>query len=228
MIFSKKIATTTTNMETQKKYQHPLNVRNRAATQTEMTHDSYVGQSALSGDLDHKLRDQQANLERLKQEHEEAQRVTKQLEELNSKRSQFFSSQVEITEKLTNAKTLIERELLAMRKEQAELEQCHETFETHLKKIAKFDPETWTRENIHANLDKSLIYIDDAMDQYDEAANYFSTKNSAGVFGASSRKGSKSMNSQTAEFVAQLKNGLAFNLPILVVAIVALIVYLCK
>ena len=215
-------------MQTQKKYQHPLHVRSRTATQTELTHDSYVGQSALSGDLDHKLRDQQATLERLKQEHEEAQRVTRQLEELNSKRSQFFSSQVEITEKLTNAKTLIERELLAMRKEQDELEQCHEAFEAHLKKIAKFDPETWTRENMHANLDKALIYIDDAMDQYDEAAKYFSTKNSAGVFGADARKGAKSLHPQASEFMAQLKNGFAFNLPILAVAVVALIVYLLK
>ncbi len=215
-------------MSTTKDYRHQINVRAKSSSQLELEHDSYVGQSPLAEDLELQLRDTNARLERLKRERDEAERLTQELADLNSKKSLFISTQAEITEKLTNAVTLIERELLAMRTEAQQLEQCHETFDIHLSKITKFDPESWTRENMHANLDKSLEYMEQAADEYEQAAKYFSTKQSGNIFSAQSRKGTKPQFGQSSDFFEQVKNGFAFNLPLLSVFVLALLIYLLK
>lgn len=130
-------------MSENKLYRKPINVAR--GRQLELSHDSYVGQSALSGDLESKLRDQQSRLAQLETEREEIERQAQALEELNSKKRVFLSSQVEVSEKLTNACTLIDRELLSIRKELQDLEQCRHAFDSRLKKIAKFDPESWKK-----------------------------------------------------------------------------------
>lgn len=215
-------------MPTQKEYRHPISFRERSSAQMELEHDSYVGQSPLSEDLESKLRNNQARLEQLQKERDEVERFARELEELNSKKSQFLSSQVEVSEKLTNALTLIDRELLAMRTEVQELEQCREAFEINIKKIAKYDPESWTRDNMHGNLDKALTTIDNAADEYDQAARYFATKYSAAVFGGAGKKNARNIHPETGEFLAQLKNGLAFNLPLISIGILALLIYVLK
>lgn len=195
----------------------------------ELSHDSFAGQSPLSDDFESKLRDSQARLAQLQSEREEIERQAQELEELNSKKRIFLSSQVEVTEKLSNAVTLIDRELLAIRTELHELEQCRQAFDSRLKKITKYDPESWTRENLKLNLEKAISVIDSASDEYEQAAQHFSSMRSGEIFGMGKRqrKGA-AMHAETGEFLAQVKSGLAFNLPIITVAVVGFIIYLIK
>lgn len=195
----------------------------------ELSHDSFAGQSPLSDDFESKLRDSQARLAQLQSEREEIERQAQELEELNSKKRIFLSSQVEVTEKLSNAVTLIDRELLAIRTELHELEQCRQAFDSRLKKITKYDPESWTRENLKVNLEKAISVIDSASDEYEQAAQHFSSMRSGEIFGMGKRqrKGSV-MNAETGEFLAQVKSGLAFNLPIITLAVLGFIIYLLK
>lgn len=192
-----------------------------------MSHDNHAGESVLSDDYENQLRASQARLQQLQAEQQELERLALELEELNSKKRIFLSSQVEITEKLGNAVTLIDRELLAMRTELSELEQCRHTFDNRLKKIAKFDPESWTRDNLKMNLEKSIAVIDQASDEYEQAAQHFSAMRSGEIFGMGRRR-KATMHAETGEFLAQVKNGLAFNLPMITLAVVAMILYLLQ
>jgi Asp-tRNA(Asn)/Glu-tRNA(Gln) amidotransferase B subunit len=206
-------------------YRHQIKVGSR---QLELASDNFVGDSVLSEDYEEQLRESQARLQKLQAEQQELERLARDLEELNAQKKIFFSSQVEISEKLSNAVTLMDRELLAMRTELHELEQCRHLFDNRLKKIAKYDPETWTRENLKANLDKAITAIDEASDEYEEAARHFSTMRSGEIFGTSKRRSPLVRSMDHSEFLAQLKNGFAFNLPIVSIAVIAMIIYLIR
>ena len=206
-------------------YRHQIKV---GARQMEMSHDTSVGESVLSDDYEHQIRESQVRLQQLQAEQQELERLARELEELNSQKKEFFSSQVEITEKLGNAVTLMDRELLAMRTELHELEQCRHLFDNRLKKIAKYDPESWTRENLKPNLDKAIAVIHEASDEYEEAARHFATMRSGEIFGTGKRRKQPALHADGGEFLAQLKSGFAFNLPIITLALLGMILYLIR
>jgi vacuolar-type H+-ATPase subunit I/STV1 len=194
----------------------------------EMQHDSFVGQSALSEDLESKMRDSQARLLQLQSERDEIERQAREWEELNSKKKVFLSGQVEVTEKLGNAVTLIDRELLAMRKELHELEQCRQAFDNSLRKISKYDPESWSRENLKLNLEKAISVIDHAAEEYEQAAYHFASMRSGEIFGHVKKGRKGGIHPDGGDFLADMKSGLAFNLPIITFGALALAIYILK
>ena len=203
-------------------YTHPINVR---SSQMDMPQ-----RGGRQDDYDDKIRSAQLELERIQQEREELERKKRELEELTVRKREFLSQQVELTEKLSSAITLIDRELSEMSEEMGHLEQCRGCFAEHLDKIQKHDPGKWTRDDLHEKLDKAAMVTDLAADEYDQAAAYFDGSRAGAIFGRSSKGGRKRAKSRngSSEFTTQLMNGLAFNLPIVVLGGAALIVYLIK
>ncbi len=182
-----------------------------------------------SEDYDRKLKDTQDEIERIQQQREELERKKIELEELTSRKRAFVSQQVELTEKLTSALTLIDRELFEMRNEAEDLEQCRACFAGHLDKIQKINPDNWTRENTSEKLERASVSIDLAADEYDQAAAHFEGSRSGAIFGRASKRGRTSARaSSSGEFAVNLRNGFAFNLPILVLGGLALVAYLLK
>jgi Asp-tRNA(Asn)/Glu-tRNA(Gln) amidotransferase B subunit len=180
-------------------------------------------------DFDRKLKDAEADINRIKQQQEELERKKSELEELTARKRNFVSQQVEFTERLTSSITLIDRELLEMRQDTNDLEECRTCFAAHLDKIQKFNPESWSREQVSERLDKATIAIDIAADEYDQAASHFEGTRSGAIFGrAAKRSRTSSRRVVSSEFMSNLSNGFAFNLPIVVLGGLALIVYLIK
>ena len=180
-------------------------------------------------DYDGKLRAAQEELDRIQLQREELERKKCELEELTGRKRVILTQQVELSEKLTSSVTLIDRELYDMRKEIEDLEQCRTCFASHLDRIQKINPETWTRENLPERLEKSSMALDIAADEYDQAAAHFEGTRSGAIFGrASKRARAGSKNSNSSEFSQNLRNGFAFNLPILVLGGVALLAFLIK
>lgn len=198
---------------------HHVNIR---STQMEMTSSPMLGRE---DDYDRKLIDTQNELERIQQARAELERKKIELEELSSRKRAFVSQQVEWTEKLTAAITQIDRHLYEIRNEAQDLEQCRVCFAGHLDKIEKINPDGWTRENTPEKLDRASIAIDLAADEYDQAASHFEGTRSGAIFGRASKRGRTQGNS---EFMANLRNGFAFNLPILILGGAALALYLLK
>jgi t-SNARE complex subunit (syntaxin) len=211
-------------MATPTEHTHHIKIR---STQLEMPSTGMGGRGAE--DYDRKLREAQEELQRIQQQQEELERKKKELEELTSRKRAFVSQQVELTEKLTAAITLIDRQLFEMRNETEDLEQCRSCFAGHLDKIQKFNPENWTRENLPEKLERAGMVIDLAADEYEQAAAHFEGSRSGAIFGRAAKRGRAStLGRGTGEFASQLRNGLAFNLPVIVLGSVALIVYLLK
>jgi hypothetical protein len=117
-----------------------------------------------------------------------------------------------------------------MRNEAEDLEQCRACFAAHLDKVQKFNPENWTRENTSEKLERATVAIDLAVDEYDQAAAHFEGSRSGAIFGRAAKRGRSSGRSSagSSEFVSNLRNGFAFNLPVVVLGTLALVVYLMK
>lgn len=209
-------------MPTSPDHTHHIRIR---STQMEMP--SYAG-GARHDDYDRKLQDAQEELERIQQQREELERKKQELEELTARKRAFVSQQVELGEKLTSAITLIDRELYEMRNETQDLEQCRVCFAGHLDKIQKLNPENWTRDNLPEKLERASVTIDLAADEYDQAAAHFEGTRSGAIFGRASKRPRQAGRQGGGEFAANLRNGLAFNLPVVVLGTAALVVYLLK
>lgn len=211
-------------MATPTEHTQQLRVR---TTQMEMPSSASPGRGA--DDYDRKLRDTQEELERNRMQLEELARKKQELEEVTLRKRNFISQQVELTEKLHTAITLIERSLNELHEEARDLEECRSCFSVHLDKIQKINPENWSREAMVDKLDRATVTIDLAADEYDQAAAHFEGSRSGAVFGrASKRSRTAGRGREPGEFANNLLNGLAFNLPILALGGVALVVYLLK
>jgi hypothetical protein len=196
------------------------------STQMEMPSS---GHAERPEDYDRKLRDAQEELDRIQQQREELERKKLELAEQTSLKHAFVSQQAELSEKLTSALTLIERELSALHGEIEDIEQCRACFAAHLDKIQKFNPENWTRENLNEKLERANMAVDLAEDEFEQAAAHFAGSRSGAIFGRPSKGGrAHKHHHATAEFMSNLRNGFAFNLPVLVLGTVALLVYLSK
>jgi DNA repair exonuclease SbcCD ATPase subunit len=196
---------------------HHIRIRN---TQLEMNPDT----RGSADDFDGKLQAAQVQLEQLQQKREELERKKQEAETLNTRKREFVSTQVELTERLSATVTRIDRQVFEMRQELEDLEQCRKCFAAHLGKIEKINPESWTNENLANGLERAMAVADHADDEYSQAADHFSRSRSGSLFqgGRSSRKMSNT------EFTRQFKNGLAFNLPVVILGSAALIVFLLK
>ncbi|MGB6222435.1 hypothetical protein [Haloferula sp.] len=196
---------------------HHLRIRN---TQLEMNSSD---DDKSGGDVDGKLRLAQTQLEELQAQRKELERLKIETEQLNTRKRELIGSQVEMSERLSSAVTLIDRELFEMRQEIEDLEQCRSCFSAHLTKIEKLNPESWTQEQVPDRLDRAIAIVDHAEDEYSQAAEHFSRSRSASIF-----QGVRRAKSSKSEFRQQFYRGLAFNLPVLALGGLALIAYICK
>jgi len=203
---------------------HTQHIRIRS-TQMEMPSSSQQSLDTNSDDYERKLMEAQGELERIQQQREELERKKIELEELASRKRAFVSQQAEWTEKLTSALTLIDRQLYEIRNEAQDLEQCRACFAGHLDKLEKINPDSWPRESTSDKLDRASITLDLACDEYDQAASHFEGSRSGTIFGRSSKR---VRHSGSSEFTANLRNGLAFNLPIVLLGGGAMAIYIFK
>jgi len=202
---------------------HHIKIR---STQLEM---QSPGNANREEDYDSKLRAAQDELDRIQLQREQLERQKSELEELTGRKRDFLSQQAELTEKLTSSLTLIDRGLFEINQEADDLQQCRVCFAAHLDKIQKLSPENWGRDVLSEKLEKAMMSIDIASDEYDQAATYFQGTRSGPIFGGSSKRSRSAGRSATSsEFLVNLRNGFAFNLPIVVLGGAALFIYLTK
>ncbi|MEI8039081.1 MAG: hypothetical protein WCJ14_11890 [Verrucomicrobiota bacterium] len=196
------------------------------STQMEM---HSTDRSDRTEDYDRKLRDAQDELERIQEQREELERKKLELEELTTRKHEFVSQQLELTEKFMSAVTLIDRTLQELHGESEDIEQCRACFAAHLDKIQKFNPDNWTRDNLSEKLERATATIDLAEDEFEQAAAHFEGTRSGAIFGHASKRGrTRKSPGATTEWMTNLRNGLFFHLPMLVLGSVWLVVMLLK
>lgn len=188
------------------------------------------GSSDRDYDYDRKLRDAQEELDRIQLQREELERKKIELEALAVRKRAFLGQQAETMDKLTASLELIDQCLLEMKQEREDLEQCRGCFVDNLELIKKISPETWSRENQVDKLEKATHTIEIAIDEYDQAAIHFAEARCGSIFGRPNKraKHNANKNKTASEFGLNLRNGFAFNLPILILGGTALVFYIIR
>lgn len=211
-------------MTSSTEHTHPVRIRHSAEL------DMLTSKSQRSGrheDYDDKLEAAQRELERIQHEREELERKKRELEELNARKRSFVSHQTELAEKLTASLAKIDRTLFEIREEADDLQQCRSCFAGHLDKIEKMNPDQWSPDNTSEKLERATMILDAATDDFDSAAAHFSNSRSGAIFGAPSKR-SRAKSGIPSEFATNLRNGFAFNLPIITLGTFALLIYLTR
>jgi len=211
-------------MSTTSEHTHPVRIRHSAEL------DMLTPRAARTNkpdDYDDKLEAAQRELERIQHEREELERKKRELEELNARRRTFIAQQTELSDKLSAALTKIDRTLFEIREEAEDLEQCRSCFAGHLDKLEKINADQWSPEVMPEKLGRSTLILDTATDDFDSAAAHFSNSRSGAIFGAPSKR-TRAKSGLPSEFAVNLRNGFAFNLPVITLGAIALLVYLAR
>lgn len=206
--------------------EHTQQVRIRT-DELDMLTPSRASRGSRGDDYDEKLEAARLELERIQHEREELERKKRELEELNSRKRIFIAGQSELTEKLGAALSRIDRTLFEIRQEADDLEQCRTCFAGHLDKLERLNPEQWTQANLPEKLERASVILDAATDDFDSAASHFSQSRSGAIFGQPSKR-ARAKRGLPSEFTVNLRNGFAFNLPIIILGGIALLVYLAR
>lgn len=201
-------------------------------TQLEMM-DSSRAIAPAPDDFEGKLVAAQHQLEQLQHQQELVERQKQELQELTERKEEFLEGQISITERLTGTITSVDRELFDMRQEMEDLEQTRKCFADHLQKIDAINHDSWSKDDLKHELNRAISVLDHAEDEFDEALAYFSNGSHSNVFGNKSKPSKKSSaasndGSSKTEFQAMLRQGMAFNMPIVILGLLALIAYIVK
>jgi len=184
------------------------------------------GTPGNSADFDGKLEDAQAQLEFLHRQREQLEQQRVALEELNQRKQEFLNGQIDLTERLTNAVNTIDRELFDSKQEIEDMGQAKDSFAKHLKRIDGINPEAWPKESLDEELEGALAILDRADDEYHQAVAHFSgSRRGHGIFGPGA---SRSHAANSTDFSAMMRQGFAFNLPVIVLGFIALIAFVSK
>ncbi len=185
-----------------------------------------AGGPAFTEDFEGKLADAQSQLELLQAQRRELERQKLALEDLNHRKQEFLNGQLDLSERYSAAITSIERELYLSKQEIDDLEQTRKSFVNHLQRIESLNPEAWPKESLSAELQKALVTLDKAEDEYEQAISYFTGTRKSSVFGGPTTSHRSHIGG--GDFQTMLRNGLAFNLPVILLGSFAILAYLLK
>ena len=118
--------------------------------------------------LDSQVQKAQEQLLQLKRQQEQIEKQKRELEELSRRQDELENGRMEMSDKLTRALVVLEREAYS---EQSRLEQirtARESFSQHLELIEAIDPRTWNPSDLHKELSRALSTVDDARSEYNE------------------------------------------------------------
>ena len=192
-------------------------------TQMSLSEEQYGSQAGE--DFEGQLREAQQQLEVLQHQREQLEQQKCEMDELNRRKEDFLSGQIEITERLSTSVTSIDRELFELRQELEDLEQTRQSFAAHLTRIEKVEPEGWQRDALDGELNRALAMLDQAEEEFESAVAHFSGGRAGSAFG-SFASGPRTRSSDG--FRANLKAGFAYNLPLLLLGITALLIMLYR
>lgn len=182
--------------------------------------------AAFTEDFEGKLADAQTQLEVLQTQRAELERQKIALEDLNQRKQEFMNGQLDLTERFATSITNIEREIFESKQELDDLDQTRAAFVNHLNRIESLNPEAWPKDALSTELQKALVILDKADEEFEQAVSYFAGTRKSTIFGGPS--GSIRGVSTQGDFQTMLRNGLAFNLPVIVLGSLALLIYLFK
>lgn len=177
--------------------------------------------SAGTGDeYNRQLQQAETQLQKLQLQREEIERKRMEAEEITNQRQDFVDGQIELLERLDHSVQAVDREIFDSRQELKQLEEARKTFATHLQTLQGIDPRKWKKTKMPEEVQNAMDILESCENDFEEIAS---------EIGDGRRRGFLSKPKTTQDsFSNTLRQGFAFNLPIIVISVIALLIYLGK
>jgi DNA repair exonuclease SbcCD ATPase subunit len=118
--------------------------------------------------LDNQVQKAQEQLLQLKRQQEQIEKQKRELEELSRRQDELEHGRSEMTDKLTRALVVLEREAYNAQNRLEQIRVARESFAQHLELIEAIDPRTWNPADLHKELSRALSTVDDARTEYND------------------------------------------------------------
>lgn len=118
--------------------------------------------------LDNQVQKAQEQLLQLKRQQEQIEKQKRELEELSRRQDELEQGRSEMTDKLTRALVVLEREGYNAQNRLEQIRVARESFAQHLELIEAIDPRNWNPSDLHKELSRALSTVDDARTEYNE------------------------------------------------------------
>ena len=180
--------------------------------------------------LDNQVQKAQEQLLQLKRQQEQIEKQKRELEELSRRQDELEHGRAEMTDKLTRALVVLEREAYNAQSRLEQIRVARESFAQHLELIESIDPRNWNPSDLHKELSRALSTVDDARTEYNE---HRSRLQAAGADSEASLPDTAPgvyENSDGRSFSEWLQIGLALSLPLIFfgAVVVALFVWIAS
>jgi chromosome segregation ATPase len=183
---------------------------------------------STANEINLKVQHVQEMLLDLKRQQEEVERQKRELEELSRKQREFDEGRRDIVEKLTRALVLLERQEDEAKRELEQIKIVRDSFAEHLGQTENLNPAEWSSEEMPTELTRALARVDQAKAIYSQSRARLSAlrQHEEGELESVSDFSAEMAAPVEKSFGAMVREGFAYSLPLLVVAISILVVYL--
>src|SRR3954462_364151 len=183
-------------------------------------------EATSSEHLDSQVQKAQEQLLQLKRQQEQIEKQKRELEELSRRQDELEQGRGEMSDKLTRALVVLEREAYNAQSRLEQIRVARESFAQHLELVEAIDPRNWDPSDLHKELSRALSTVDDARTEYNEHRSRLQA--------AGSGNGEQSLpdasaggyeNPDARSFSQWLQIGLALTLPLMVFRVSDLAVF---
>ncbi|GHC55741.1 hypothetical protein [Roseibacillus persicicus] len=175
----------------------------------------------VGDEYNRQLEQAESQLQKLQQQREEIERKRLEAEEITHQRQDFIDGQIELLERLDHSVQAVDREIFEARQGLKELEDARKTFASHLQTLQGIDPRKWKKTKMPEEVQNAMDILEACENDYEEVVATISEGRRRGFLSTPKSAAQDS-------FVSTVRQGLAFNLPIIVLGSIALLVYLSR
>ena len=181
--------------------------------------------------IDSQVQKAQEQLLSLKRQQEQIERQKRELEELSRRQEELEQGRGEMIEKLTRALVVVERQASEAAQRVEQLRATGESFASHLQALEAINPKSWASGDLQRELSRSLGMVDHARTEFNQQKSRLATE--AGDGGESGVSGAESYDQMFGTetdhtFLYWLKAGVAFTLPLILIALAGLCIFLWR
>jgi len=175
--------------------------------------------------LDDQVQKAQEQLLQLKRQQEQIEKQKRELEELSRRQDELEHGRAEMSDKLTRALVVLEREAYNAQSRLEQIRVARESFAQHLELIEAIDPRNWNPSDLHKELSRALSTVDDARTEYNEHRSRLQAGGGNGDQSLPDTAPGVYENSAGRSFSEWLQIGLALTLPLIIFGAIAIALF---
>ncbi len=180
-----------------------------------------------SEQLENQVQKAQEALLQLKRQQDAIEKQKRELEDLTRRQNELEAGRGEMSEKLTRALVVLEREIYEAQKRVEQLTSTRAAFVHHLDVVESINPKSWDKSDLGRELSRALSAVDDARTEYSKSRSRINAESSGDVLESEDAEGLYEGH-EPRDFLYWLKSGFAFTLPLLILGFVILAIIYAK